>query len=444
MNSTDILHLIELIGETSKTTSKIELLKEFLEDETFLKIVQYAYDPLINFGVLSVGPVANFGDGHFTGETFELLEKLSRRELTGFAAHSAIHKELCKLTPGSEDLFLRILNKDLRAGIGDKSINAARSGTIHVMPYMRCALLKEVKPETFPWATGVFVQLKADGMFTNVTYHDSENIIFQTRKGIAFIGKLLGSIFKEIKEFLKPGYQYHGELLVYYNGKLLKRKEGNGVLNRVIKSGIAPDPGYTFEYVVWDAVKINVILGDKGPQDPYKLRLLFLDQWTQNASQVKTIEYTIAYSLDEAKKFAKAQQKKGLEGAVFKHPEMPWMNGDSKLQVKLKAEFCTELRAIAMNPGTGKNEKYFGSLLCVSECCDLVVNVSGFTDAERKDIFNNWDSTYKNSILSVTFNELITSEKKEEYSLFLPEASEWRFDKDTADTLDKIKLIVTS
>lgn len=95
------------------------------------------------------------------------------------------------------------------------------------------------------------------------------------------------------------------------------------------------------------------------------------------------------------------------------------------------------------NDGEGKNADMFGSLQC--RTCDhlLEVNVSGFSDALRREIWENIDEWTGNgqggAIITVISNEiLLPSQSNPLHSLFLPRFEERRHDKDKADSLQRV------
>jgi hypothetical protein len=81
----------------------------------------------------------------------------------------------------------------------------------------------------------------------------------------------------------------------------------------------------------------------------------------------------------------------------------------------------------------------FGSITCQSSDSKLVVNVSGFTDDLRKDIFNRKDELY-GTIVTVRSNNIMPpTSSNVYYSLFLPRFVEFRKDKTEADSLERVQ-----
>jgi DNA ligase-1 len=439
MNSTEIVEMLNVIGEEQSKNVKIELLKEFLDDEDFLKVIQFAYNPFIRFNILKVKETS-VGDRDFNEDTWHILVDLCERRISGNIAYSVVMSELGSLNSESQELFKMILNKDLRAGFGTKSINKARKNTIPELPYMRCSLQSEVKMDELKWTEGLYSQLKADGMFVNVT-HTKHILDVLSRSGQQFKSIPIDFLMT-LGIILDRDYQYHGELLVVEDGKVLDRKTGNGILNSLMKGGELASNQY-LRFVVWDMVSVDVLLKLE-PSPPYSSRFKALSEMLSKVEQiiietrtVSLIETKLVFSIEEARAHFQEQISAGLEGTILKTRDGKWKDGTSKHQIKFKEEYENELQVIDFIDGTGKWADTFGSLLCMSSCGRVLVGVSGFTDRERKDIWEN-KNDWLGSIVTVKYNQLIDSKELEEKSLFLPRFVEKRNDKHKADSLEII------
>src|SRR5210317_2301464 len=114
--------------------------------------MRMALDPLVTFGVKQVPTKEEIWEDTEQGgkrllpngqglcwTTFKMLaEQLQNRELTGHAARDAI--ELCMQTATTEqwnDWYRRILIKDLRCGVSEKTVNKVVPGCI---PVFTCQL----------------------------------------------------------------------------------------------------------------------------------------------------------------------------------------------------------------------------------------------------------------------------------------------------------------
>ena len=433
MTSNEAFYLLQCIQEETSRTEKINLLKEFLYDELFRNIVLYAYDPFKNYyiKVITQTPI---GTGMFNDWTFALLDNLATRRLSGEESKRAVRKELERLDLESQKIFRQILKKDLGVGINTKSINTAWKGLIKVFPYMRCSTLDDVHLDSLNWKQGVFSQIKADGMFANISmtpYGAKVN----TRLGNPFDMEVLSDFRSILERDLREGSQYHGELLVVDpNERYLERKKGNGILNSILKGGKLPE-GYSIAVELWDFVPLDMIKEKGKYYSPYNTRYKQLEDMLSK-SPIKLIETKIVHSIEEATEHFSEAVFKGEEGVIIKDPQAIWQDGTSRMQIKLKPTKEIDLRVVDFIEGTGKNSDTFGSILCTTEDGMLEVKVSGFTDEDRKKIWEEKED-WIGSIVSVKYNSLINSKNKNNSSLYLPRFIERRFDKEIADNMPR-------
>jgi len=109
-----------------------------------------------------------------------------------------------------------------------------------------------------------------------------------------------------------------------------------------------------------------------------------------------------------------------------------WEDKRVKHQIKMKAELEADLLVTGFIPGTGKYEGKIGSLICQSLEGSVKVAVgTGLSDEER----SLSPSEFKNKIVSIKYNALISDKKTKQKSLFLPVFIELRADKTVPDTL---------
>lgn len=465
----------------SSTNEKLDYLKSNSDNETLKRVLFYAYNPLYNYYVKEFETPKVFDNSEKFESIFECLDKLRKREVTGNNARNLLTSCASKLNVYDAEILSMIIQRDVDCGINVKSINKVFPNFIPSIPYQRCSLMDKVNRIKFP----AFVQKKADGAFVNIIWNEG-NVSFITRNGSEIKLKKLASLFKEKMANVAPCV-IHGELLVEVSDKLLSRKEGNGMVNSLIK---AEDTLNSFEkklekaknkekikvewnkkieelnfidsntfVEVWDLVSMeDFVRGESFT--PYDQRLEELKNVLNifESSDVRLIETEIVNNLDEAVAYFERMVSLGYEGSILKNKKVLWKNHTSPEQIKFKSEFVCELRVEGFLYGDeGKYQEGIGSLCCVSEDGLVAVNVSGLTDAQKGfervdpedsskgikliDGFNL--NQYNGKIVSVIFNGLIESKSKDTFSLFLPKFDDFRFDKDEADTLERIKEIVT-
>lgn len=450
MFSNQLYAHVEKIASTSGKNEKVAIISEAAGDAEFKKMIELVLNPFITFNIAKRFDEPA-GAGWFDESTWMMLDDLSSRRLTGNNAKDAIAGELRRLEPDSQELLWRIIKKDLRAGFGESTVSKVWKGLIPTFPYQRCSLPKHVKLKEWNWAGGIISQEKADGMFTNI---NKENGIatMTTRQG----NPLPVEKFQHIAEFVEGNFadntQTHGEILVKVNGVVQPRQIGNGIVDRIVDGGDWL-PGEEPIVKVWDQIPLSSVVKKGKCKTQYVIRLknLLSSLIGNDTAPVSLIETRIVHSLKEAYQHYIELLRLGKEGTIVKTKEAEWKDSTSKEQVKLKLEVNVELRVKGYNAGNGKNANTFGSLICESEDGLLRVNVSGFTDAKRKEIHEN-AAAWMDEVITVCSNGILEiSPSNPLCSLFLPryidpegkesgaDFVEVRRDKSKANTLQEIR-----
>lgn len=453
MLSSEAYEIIERIAADSKKTGKQAIVNQHIGDPMFLAVVRYANDPAIVFGVATkklsgIAAAGQQGNPDFDASTWGLLDGLAGRQLTGHAAIDAISAELARLNPSSASLLRRILLKDLRAGFSEGTVNRARPGTIQEYPYMRCSLPAKSNMAKWNWADGMVSQEKADGAFANVDHIAGGVVRITTRQGTAYPEGCMPQLEAAILERLAEGMQTHGELVVYQDGQLLPRAEGNGVLRSLAQGG-ALELGQVVRFQCWDQIPASAVQPNGRYEVAFKQRLRGLmeqlrsSQDCEHADLMVLTPTKIVFSKAEAFEHYREILKAGKEGTILKHPDMIWRDGDSKDSVKLKLEVDVDLVIKAVVPGKAgkKTEGRAGSLTCESKCGLLRVDVTIKNEKLRARVDQN-PGDFIERILAVRANSIMAPSKSSAlYSLFLPRMVEadYRDDKTIGDDLQSIK-----
>ena len=124
MNSDSIFYKLELVART-KGHKKQDVLKPEL-----MPYLYVAYDPGTKFRLTKSS--SGQGAETFNLFTWEILRQLNAREIRGRKAQEIVDNHTKEMTRASATLFNRIINKNLRIGMGAKSINKKYPGLISV------------------------------------------------------------------------------------------------------------------------------------------------------------------------------------------------------------------------------------------------------------------------------------------------------------------------
>lgn len=162
MLSTNIYQALEQIANTSGKNDKLELLKAHVGNDTFQRTLIYMLNPFITYGIRPER-ASQFGSAEFTDSTWDLLDQLAARELTGNRAKDAVQQALASLNADSSELLWRIISKDPRAGFSESSVNKVHPGLIPESSYMRCSLPHHTKLDEWNWAAASSRKSKQTG-----------------------------------------------------------------------------------------------------------------------------------------------------------------------------------------------------------------------------------------------------------------------------------------
>ena len=331
----------------------------------------------------------------------------------------------------------RIIGRDLKCGVNVATANTVWPNLVKTYPTLLCNPYdeKNAKHIKFP----AIFQLKSDGLRANAIVRNGVCEFF-ARSGLSIDindGGELASHFVNLAN--GKDLMFDGELLAKSNSGMLDRKTGNGIANRAIRGTITPEESKMLYFSLWDVVDITAFDARYDPTG-YSSRFERLKTLCSDypCDRIVPEESTIVNSWDEINVIFDDYILRGLEGGIVKNLNTPWEDGRSKNQVKLKAENTCELKCTGWNYGVpgSKYEKHLGSLAFESADGIVKVNVSGFSDDQRKTLTP--ENTF-GRIATVLYNTRITKKTGGADSLFLPRIVEFRDDKTEADTSDLIK-----
>lgn len=176
INNDAILSVIENISNTSSRNDKEALLRTAFKQVAGLKeFILYTLDPNINYYIKVLPPQPpHIGNSLFQPNPLNIIEACSlivenvaSRKYTGSDAKAYINGIMQRLDESGITLLGKVIKRDLRAGLGIKTINKAYGDVlIYVPPYMRCSGFsrKTLSKLKLP----VISQKKMDGRFINI------------------------------------------------------------------------------------------------------------------------------------------------------------------------------------------------------------------------------------------------------------------------------------
>lgn len=424
-----MLNIINQIAATSSRLEKDAIIRglQGAEQELFKALVVATYTTAINYYVTKYKrPDVHWGTVDLA-TALESLKTLSSRQVTGNKALAFLTGLEATLTEDDGELLYRVVQRDLRAGFTEGTVNKVWPGLIYVHPYQRCSSFnkKNLAKIRFP----AFSQTKSDGKYTDIVVEDHQ-LKHMSRQGTV----MPFSLPERDKLFMKyPGYVFMGESLARNeDGTLMPRAEGNGYLD---SSDVNPS---RVVFVLWDMVPLADWRAGICNID-YKTRLNTLkraiaDMGSPNVLLANT---KVVNSGAEILAHFKEEVEKGEEGTVIKNQHAHWKDGTSPDQIKCKIEFECELEVFQVNEGTGINVGKLGAFgMQSAEGMVKVFVGTGYKQKEREALFTDAEI---GGIWTVKANDITKDRNSETFSLFLPRAMKKRSDKTVADTYKRIK-----
>lgn len=458
-----VYKILQELKSTSKTTEKKKILENNKSNELLQRVVKMALHPQMQSGIKKIPQDAFFNRNEnpslTLAEALDTMELFYKSELTGNAARNKLEDMLNSLSTEDALVLERVVLKDLDCGIQEKNANAVfGKNFIPEQPYMRCSLvtLKTIQNITSlvnPKYMYAVSEVKMDGQYLDHVI-SGEKYVSTSRNGKVydFMGikdeeaYRLAAKIEELDPRCKGiGVALNGEAVaVDKHGKFLSRETSNGIVQKAGKDTMSVEEAEQVVFVLWDYLPY-----DKFQEGEWKEvranRRKVLEQAIEESgvTSFRMVEYKKVYSIDEAFDWNAELIERGEEGSVLKCEEGIWKAHTSPKQLKMKLEMDVDLRMTDFNLGDsdGKFAFTLGSIFAESEDSLIKVNVSGFKEKDdpwTRDIIWAKKEELRNGIITVTTTGLTKDKRTGQLSLFLPRYKEFRFDKDTADTYERI------
>ena len=378
-------NIIQKLESDNSRLFKESVIADNIDNDTFVWGARLALDPMITFGVQQVPVKKDPTGAGLSNEDFDKLARdLEQRELTGHAARDAILIAMAKATQEQwNDWYRRILIKDLRCGVSEKTINNVQKDTI---PVFGCMLAHDGAKHPKKIKGECFVEYKYDGV----------RVIAIVQNGSATLhsrnGKILSN-FPHIEEALSipkfEGLVFDGEVMSDDFQTLMKQ------VHR--KEGAKTEDSYLAVFDVLTLEEFNAGGTDMTADDRRNRSVIASSDFNYRIQLVDA--KLINFDTEEGKLQFDAMNKEaldnGYEGLMIKPIHEGYKCKRSHAWLKVKPFIEVTLEVVALEEGTGKNEGLLGALVVEGEDDGkyFKLNVgSGLTDENREQIWANQDS----------------------------------------------------
>ena len=385
--------VIQRLEADNSRLAKEAILAEAMNEglDEFFEGVRMALDKLYTFGVKQV-PIKDSADGQglpWTGFK-QLAESLYRREITGHAARDAIALAMSVATQAQwNDFYRRILIKDLRCGVSEKTVNTVAKKTKkseYAVPVFECMLAHDGANHESKIEGKKLLEEKLDGVrCLTVVDHESRTVTMYTRNGKELVNfPHIVKVFQDNIDNFERSYVFDGEVMSADFQTLMTQ------IHRKSNANASDAVLHLFDIVpLFEFKQGKSTLGQKR-------RSNFLKNWNGIWEDSGCIRLVPQKEVDldtfegrmDFQEFNKACLDAGKEGIMIKDVNALYECKRSASWLKQKPFIEVSLTVTAVEEGTGRNVGKLGALVCegVDDGKRIVVNVgSGFSDDQRNE-----------------------------------------------------------
>lgn len=432
--------VIDEIAATDSRSEKEDILRR--NDSLFLRdVLSYAYDPTILFEFIpnegdAGSGITDMDHSHFMANIDRIL-----RAPRGSTRRFLYDQLISAARPEAGSLINRIVRKDLRCGITDKTINKVFPGLIPEFNVMLAHSFEPKRVKKWP----VFAEPKLDGVRVFAVCRRGA-IGFQVRF-FSRRGKPMAA-FEHLEQAISDAAVHAQTTAIVHSsfawdsfvldGEMVSGSFNETVAKARRKSEAALDAVFNV-FDVFD----TAVLGDasKAKFDlPYEDRRqivksvaaasAFLHAKAALNPLVSTTSYLVS-SVDEIHTLYDNVTSRGLEGLIIKIPGHRYVGKRSHAWLKIKGEETEDLRVIGYFEGAGKYAGILGGLIVERQGIEVRIG-GGFSDDQRKEIWTmiaraavvDDDSRIIGRLIEVEYHEVTP-----DGSLRHPRFKRWRDDK---------------
>jgi DNA ligase-1 len=351
-----------------------------------------ALDCKKTFGLKQVPEKKNEnGDGLSWDGFISVVQRLCNRELTGNVARSAVDAMMNTATKTEwNNWFRRILVRDLRCGVSEKTINNVVSKKFpeFSVPVFSCQLAHDSSNHESKLSGKKILEVKLDGVrVLTIVYPDGRVDQF-SRNGKELIN------FEDIKSQISSLAETFTEPMVL-DGEVMSKSFQDLMKSVHRKYDVNTSDALLY---LFDAIPLKDFdLGVCKIKQSHRSR--WLKDWYENhshkLSNVRILDQAVVdLDTENGQKlfsmYNKSAIENGYEGLVIKNIDAPYQCKRSADWLKMKPFIEVSLSVVSVEEGTGRNVDRLGALVCegVDDQRHIQVNVgSGFTDEDRKDFW---------------------------------------------------------
>lgn len=404
----------ELESDNSRKFKESVIAREDKAGNTeFFEGVSMAMDKLRTFGLKQVPESKQDGQGLEWDTFLETANQLENRTLTGNAARDKVDY-LRGLATQDEwnHWYRRILIKDLRCGVTEKTIN--KFSKIKV-PVFECMLADDSKKHESKMKGQVFVEPKLDGVRVLAICDKKKNeVVLMSRNGKELVNfPQINTQFEHMLAELDQSWVFDGEIM---------SADFQSLMRQIHRKGDAETDDAVLN--LFDCMPLDEF-SEGGCDKPLGERKKWLEsfQFGSNIELVESIKFDLDKEYDKFMDYNRSCIDKGYEGIMIKPQDGVYECKRSSLWLKVKPFIEVSLKVVDVEEGTGRNAGKLGALIVegTDDGKFIRTNVgSGLTDEDREEF---WKDTEKlmGQIVEVRADAITQNQDAvDEYSLRFP------------------------
>ncbi len=392
-------------------------------NDIFFEGCRLALDPMITFGLKQIPEKKDEDGPGLDWDSFALaLTGFVTRNVTGNTARDMVATMMRAATKRQwNGWYRRILIKDLRCGVSEKTINKVveKNFSKYIIPVFACQLSHDSANHESKVGGEKMIEVKLDGVRVITIVYPSGRVDQYSRNGKELVN------FEKIKKQLSEVAYTFNEPMVL-DGEIMSSSFQDLMKQVHRKSNVAADDAILnlFDFLPLDKFEEGVA------RIPQLLRSQQLQEWYNNHSNqlpnVEVLQHEIVNisTPDGERRFKEINAKAiegGYEGIMIKEINAPYQCKRTTHWLKMKPFIEVSLEVVHVEEGTGRNVGRLGAFVCsgVDDGKAITVNVgSGFSDSNRDQFWANRNSIIGN-IVEVRA-DAVTQNQDGSYSLRFP------------------------
>ena len=412
--------VIRSLEDHPSRLNKEAIIEAQKDNEELFEGFKLALSPFITFGIKKV-PSHGGPDGQgLPWVAFkELCTLLSTRQLTGDDARSAIELALSASTKSQwNDWYRRILIKDLRCGVSEKTVNKIVKNAI---PLFECMLAHDGANHESKVSGKKLLEPKLDGVRALLVINaEARTATIYSRNGK--ILENFGHITKAVEDNIDLF-----ERSIVIDGEVVS-SSFQALMKQVHRKSDA-DAGDA-RLMAFDVLPLSEfqagksILGQRRRSNLLRTMKPTLDK-VGGIDIIPQLEVDLDSAVGEMqfKQYNKDAIEAGFEGIMIKDIDAHYVCKRNVAWLKQKPFIEVSLAVVAVEEGTGKNLGRLGALICEGEDDGKKIRVnvgSGLTDSQRDEFWADQQDLLGQIVEIRADAATINQDSEELYSLRFP------------------------